>query len=185
MLQGYEELEKLREQLPVMLRGERRAANARQAQGLMELCREKQLHLAAARFADEAFAADPKLADDLSQGHRYKAACSAALAAAGKGEDAAKLDAKEQARLRKQALDWLRADLTAQQKQLKITWPGAATAARAALLHWQEDSDLAGIRDQAALEKLPPAEREAFTKLWADVAALLQIPSASSRENSK
>jgi len=42
---------------------------------------------------------------------------SAALAAAGQGEDAAKLDDKERTRLRKQALDWLRADLALRRKQ--------------------------------------------------------------------
>ena len=41
-----------------------------------------------------AFAADPNLADDPGSRHRYNAACSAALAAAGQGEDAAKLDDK-------------------------------------------------------------------------------------------
>jgi len=45
------------------------------------------------------------------------AARAAALAAARKGEDAAKLDTKEQARLRQQALDWLRADLALHTKQ--------------------------------------------------------------------
>jgi len=40
--------------------------------------------------------------------------------------------------------------------------------------HWQKDSDLAGIRDAAALAKLPAEEQKAFTQLWADVAALLK-----------
>ena len=47
---------------------------------------------------------------DEANSHRYCAACYAALAGTGQGEDAVKLDAKEQTRLRKQALDWLRAD---------------------------------------------------------------------------
>ena len=37
----------------------------------------------------------------------------------------------------------------------------------------QQNTDLAAIRDEAALAKLPPEERAAFNKLWADVAALL------------
>jgi tetratricopeptide (TPR) repeat protein len=68
---------------------------------------------AAARFAAEAFAARPKLADDLRFPNRRNAACSAALAGCGQGQDAAKLDDAERARLRRQALDWLRADLAA------------------------------------------------------------------------
>src|SRR6516164_4586354 len=67
----------------------------------------KKLHHTATGLYAAAFAADPKLADDLKAGHRYRAACAAALAAAGQGEDAAKLDDKEKVRLRKQALDWL------------------------------------------------------------------------------
>ena len=47
---------------------------------------------------------------------RYNAACTAALAGCGQGVDADKLDAKERARLRQQALDWLRADLKAYRK---------------------------------------------------------------------
>ena len=35
------------------------------------------------------------------------------------------------------------------------------------------DSDLASVRDAAALEKLPEAERAEWKKLWADVQTLL------------
>ena len=52
---------------------------------------------------------EPKLADNLAAVHRYNAACAAALAACGQGNDADNLDGKECARLRGQALDWLRA----------------------------------------------------------------------------
>jgi len=39
---------------------------------------------------------------------------------------------------------------------------------------WQKVTDLAGIRDAAALANLPADEQKAFTQLWADVAALLK-----------
>ena len=42
------------------------------------------------------------------------------------------------------------------------------------LLHWQNDGDLAGIRDEAALAKLPEAERKEWQGLWGDVKALLE-----------
>jgi tetratricopeptide (TPR) repeat protein len=38
---------------------------------------------------------------------------------------------------------------------------------------WQSDPALAGVRDGAALTKLPDAERQQWQRLWADVAALL------------
>jgi hypothetical protein len=41
------------------------------------------------------------------------------------------------------------------------------------MTHWKQDTDLAGVRDPKALEKLPPDERDAWQKLWKDVDALL------------
>ena len=41
------------------------------------------------------------------------------------------------------------------------------------LSQWQQDTDLAGIRDQAALPKLPSEEQNAFTQFWVDAAQLL------------
>ena len=43
----------------------------------------------------------------------------------------------------------------------------------ATLKHWQDDSDLASVRDQAALAKLPADERDGWKALWANVDALL------------
>ncbi len=106
-----------------------------------------------------AFAADPKLADDLKAGHRYNAACFASLAAAGQGEDAAKLDDAERTRLRKQALEWLRADLALCTKQLETGKPADRAEVQQTVRHWQKDTDLAGIRDAAALAKLPAENR--------------------------
>ena len=42
------------------------------------------------------------------------------------------------------------------------------------LQHCRKDPDLAGIRDPAAVAKVPPDEREECKKLWADVATLLK-----------
>jgi hypothetical protein len=69
----------------------------------------KTLYAAAARYFAEAFDHDAKLAD--GPWHRYNAACFAALAGCGHGKDADKLDDQELARLRKQAIAWLRAHL--------------------------------------------------------------------------
>jgi hypothetical protein len=41
------------------------------------------------------------------------------------------------------------------------------------LRHWLADTDFAGVRGQAALAKLPEAERPAWQKLWGDVADTL------------
>jgi hypothetical protein len=88
-----------------ILKGKAKAKDAAECLGLAEVCTLKRQHAAAAPFYADAFAAEPKRADDLRTAHRYNAACSAALAAAGQGEDAAGLADKERARLRKQALE--------------------------------------------------------------------------------
>jgi serine/threonine-protein kinase len=152
---------------------------------LVEWCQIKKLHHTAAGLYAAAFAANPKLADDLSADYRYNAACSAALAATGQGEDAAKLIDTERTRLRKQALDWLRADLALWAKQLETGQPADRVAEQQMLKHWQQDRDLAGLRDAAALAKLPAEEQEAWTQLWADVAALLNKAEAPAKKESK
>ena len=128
----------------------------------------------AARLFAAAFAADRKLADDLNAQHRYHAACYAALTASSQGKDAAGLDNKERRRWRKQALDWLRADLASYVKQLESGKPEARSLVGQRLQHWQRDADLVGVRDQKALAKLPAEEREACQQLWAFVEALLK-----------
>jgi tetratricopeptide (TPR) repeat protein len=159
--------------LPAFLKGEFRPGDSKERLGLAGVCYAKKLHHAATGLFAAAFAADPGLADDLQAQHRYNAACNAALAA-GQGEDAAKLDDKERMGLRKRALDWLRADLALRTQQMGSDKPADRAAAQQALRHWQRDTDLAGLRDKAALANLPAEERKAFALLWADVAATLQ-----------
>jgi eukaryotic-like serine/threonine-protein kinase len=96
--------------LPALLKGQEQPKDARQRLDLTQLGQEhKQFFAASARWNGEAFAEEPKLADDPKAPHRSNAACAAALAGCGQGKDADKLDLKECARLRQQALDWLRA----------------------------------------------------------------------------
>jgi serine/threonine-protein kinase len=162
----------MQEKLSAFLKGDFQTTTNDERLALSEWCQIKKLYRTSAGLYTAAFAADPKLADDLKAGHRYNAACFAALAAAGQGEDAAKLDDREKARLRNQALDWLRADLALHTEQLESDKPAGRAAVQKALRHWQQDSDLAGLRDAAALAKLSAEEQKAFTQLWAEVAAL-------------
>jgi serine/threonine-protein kinase len=108
------------------------------------------------------------------KGHRYHAACAAARAGAGQGKDADRLDETRRARLRRQALDWLRADLAAWAGVVDKAPAKARPEVQQALRHWQGDPDLAGLRDPAALARLPAGERQACQKLWADIDALLR-----------
>jgi WD40 repeat protein/serine/threonine protein kinase/tetratricopeptide (TPR) repeat protein/thiol-disulfide isomerase/thioredoxin len=155
---------------------ERKATPASAAERieLAGLCSLKHRDGAAARFYEEAFAEQPKLAEALNA-HRYNAACAAALAGCGQGKDADQLDAKEKSRLRGRALAWLRADLEALGRLLGNEGDPAPSAAGVGnvLRHWQADPDLAGVRGAEALARLPKAERQEWQKVWDDVAATL------------
>jgi tetratricopeptide (TPR) repeat protein len=164
----------LEAKLSAFLKGEYQPGDNQERLGLAGVCQGKKLHHKAAGLYTAAFAADPKLADDLKLQHRYNAACHATLAAAGQGEDAAQLDDTERTRLRKKVLDWLGADLVVYSAQLEKNSIDDLTVVQQRLSHWQKDSDLAAIRDADALAKLPEAERQACQSLWADVEALLK-----------
>src|SRR5262249_47689413 len=131
----------LEERLPRLLQGEDKASSAREALDVAKMCYLKQMPAAATRFATEAFPAKPKLADDLTACHRCNAAYWAALAAAGQGKDAAGLDDKERKRLRKQALDWLKADLPGWGKLLEYGRPETRLETVNLLRQWQKDSE--------------------------------------------
>jgi serine/threonine-protein kinase len=174
-LQQCEQLPALEKKLTAVLQGAAEPKDAAERLALAELCilLYQRKYAAAARLYAEAFVAQPTLADDLRREHRYSAACCTALAAAGHGEGAAKLNDKERARLRGRALAWLKADLGAWAKEAEGPAPQRLVV-RQKLMHWQKDSDLAGVRDHAALAKLPAAERDAWSKLWAELDDLLK-----------
>jgi serine/threonine-protein kinase len=163
----------LQSQLPDLLAGRITLASAAERIEYARLCRQTRCYAAATRLYKDALTANPRLADNLGAGHRYNAARAAALAAAGQGTDAAQLDDPERARLRQQALGWLRADLALWAK--RAVGEGAQRAVvQKGLRHWQQDSDLASVRGQQILARLPAEERVAWERLWADVDALLR-----------
>jgi serine/threonine-protein kinase len=174
MVKACERLADLDARLPAVLRGEFKPADAVEQRDLARLCqRFKRRYAAAARLYADAFAARPRLAEDLRTGDRYNAACAAALAGCGRGEDAANLGTKERASWRGQALAWLRTDLERRSGQLQSGKPEDRAEVLQHLRHWQVDTDLAGLREEDAVAKLPGEEQEACRKLWADVTALL------------
>jgi tetratricopeptide (TPR) repeat protein/serine/threonine protein kinase len=169
-----EHLVALDAKLPGVLKGEAQLADAGERLGVAKFCQEhKKLYATAARFYAGAFTAEPKRADDLRTQDRYNAACAAALAGCSQGADASKLDANERARLRRQALDWLRADLAAWGRLLEKGPHPTRPAVQQTLRRWQQDPDFAGVRDDA-LARLPEAERQVWQQLWADVEQTLR-----------
>ena len=132
----------------------------------------------AARLWAEALASDPKLGDDRQAHHRYNAARAACQAAAGQGSDEPPLDDAAKTKLRGQALDWLKAELTVYGKLFESSTPQEQEVIVMSVNAWKYERSLFSIRDSSALTKLPAVEQKAFTQLWADVAALLKAGNA-------
>jgi tetratricopeptide (TPR) repeat protein len=168
VLEQCDRLLALDAQLPAILRGDEPRGDAGERLAQAQLCRDHGRPYAAARLYAAAFAARPALADDLGARHRYDAACSAVRAAADEDSAEGPLTDAERAGLRRQALDWLRADLALWTKQR-----ASDKAAAAALKKWQTDAALAAVRDTAPLGRLPADEGKQWQRLWADVDAVV------------
>jgi tetratricopeptide (TPR) repeat protein len=173
LLRQAEQMAELDDRLTAVLEGKAQPKGATERLAFAQLCQQyRKRYAAAARFLEGAFADQPALAEDPASGHRYNAAWAAALAGCGQGQDAAGLDAKERARLRKQALDWLHADLSAWRRLLDKEPDKARPVVAPRMKHWLADPDFAGVRGEG-LAKLPAAERQPWQQLWDDVAGTL------------
>jgi serine/threonine protein kinase/Flp pilus assembly protein TadD len=169
-VRAAEEMLALDAKLPKILKGEELPRDSDERRGLAYLCALpcRQLYALAARFYSEAFSADPKSAP----ANRYNAACAAALAGCGHGKDADKLAPEDCARLRGQALAWLRADLKTYLEFLEKQPDKVRRGVGREMERWQHDPDFTGVRGEAPLAKLPEAERQEWRALWEEVAAL-------------
>jgi tetratricopeptide (TPR) repeat protein len=116
---------------------------------------------------------DPSLSQSRQWLLRYNAACAAALAAAGKVEGEPPPDDAAKAKLRRQALEWLKAEYQAWKQVLESEPPQTRPLVMQALGQWKQHSPLAGLREGEALARLPEAERKAWEVFWAEVDSLL------------
>jgi hypothetical protein len=173
-VQEAKQLVALEPRLPDVLSGKQSPTDAAERLGFAKLCYYKRLYARAVRLYGEVFTADAKLADDLKASNRYNAACCAALAGCGQGDDVDKLDEAERAQLRRQALEWLQANLAQWAQQLESGQALDRTRVRRAMQGRQSDPNLSDVRDAAALAQLPADERAAWQKLWAESETLLQ-----------
>jgi serine/threonine-protein kinase len=173
----------LDQRLAAVIGGERPKDNAERLQ-LADRAYEKKLNAESARLYAEALEADPKLADDRQQQHRLHAACTAAAAASvkpGVARQAEKpLTDADRAKLRIQARAWLEAELKTWSGLLESAKPEQRQAIALSLMDWQWQTDLAAVRDEAALARLPGDERDAWKALWAKFGALLKRAGGSS-----
>jgi tetratricopeptide (TPR) repeat protein len=174
-LQAAELWLELDRKLPLIQAGKEQPRSTQERIELAYFCfKYKQHHATAVGFYRDAFAAEPRLADNLQAQHRYRAASAAVLAAAGKREDATGLSAEQRGKLRQQARAWLRADLGAYASFAAKEDRRFRPAVRQRLSFWLRDDNLATVRDAKALAALPEQERKEWQQLWEEVAALLK-----------
>jgi tetratricopeptide (TPR) repeat protein len=172
-LQRCERLLTLGERLSAVIQGEQPPGDAVQLIDLADLTGRMNRYAISARLYTEAFASKPKLAANTNTWDRYNAACSAAQAAAGKGEDVRLLPDKVVVMFRCWALNWLRDELRDYALLADRNDAAQRREIQSRLVHWRRDPDLASIRDPRALEHLPENERIAWQALWRDVDELL------------
>jgi tetratricopeptide (TPR) repeat protein len=179
-LLACERLRQLEGKLPDFLAGRIQPADNAERLAFADLCAQpfESRFVLAARLYAEAFHADPREAQELGAATRFRAALAAAQAGCGRGRDAAVLDDVHRTRLRRQALTWLHADLVLARKQATATDPRARAAVRQGMRIWQRHPGLAGVREPAALARLPDAERQAWQQLWRAVEAAFAEASA-------
>jgi serine/threonine-protein kinase len=160
--------------LKAIVKGEQRPKDVRERLQFAQRAYDLTRFAATTRLWQEALELEPRLGDDRQAQHRYNAACAAARAGCGQGKDDPHPSDDRKTKLRQQALDWLNAELDIWTKLLKTAGKEQRGGIVKTLEHWQQDIDLAGIRDDAEMAKLPESERAAFRKLWVDVDALLK-----------
>jgi tetratricopeptide (TPR) repeat protein len=160
--------------LSALLKGEYQPKDNADRLALIKACRDKKIYLHAARLYSDSFAGDPKMADDVAAGHRYKAACYAVLATASEDEDGEKINEKDRAHWRMQALGWLRADLVLLAKLLDNEMEKDRSLAMKKLLSLKEEADFESVRDSDFVARLAEQERTEWRQLWTNLDALIR-----------
>jgi serine/threonine-protein kinase len=161
---------------------------------LLGICESEALYGTASRLCADAFATDSDLAERLTtqclrraaqeldksnrtkvliSEIRYRAARCGALAGCGIGNDSARLSVVEQTHWRRKALEWLRADLVVLSRTLDSGLRADRDVAKEMLTLWQDERDLAGLREPARLKELAEDERKVCLALWAAVGAVI------------
>jgi serine/threonine protein kinase/Tfp pilus assembly protein PilF len=164
--------------LPALLQGREQSNDARVLRDLAMFSQLGKKWYAATRFFADAFAIDPKLAENLETADRYNAACYAVLASCDQRKQEHPIDAWAQASLRRQARQWLRAELAQWGRRLESADNRTRLLVREKIRYWRTDADLAGIRDEGALDKLPADEQQDCREVWTAVDVLIQRASA-------
>jgi serine/threonine-protein kinase len=181
--------------LHAFLQGKHQPQDNDERLALLAICQVQGLYGICAELYADAFAADADLAEAstaeclrraalekerrdrsnvLKTEPRFLAARCAALAGCGLGEDGPKLNDAQRTRWRRQAREWLRADLAAWAKTLVGDSDASRDLAREMLMLWLVEPDVARLREPGALMNLPTQEREEWTLFWGQVRLALE-----------
>jgi tetratricopeptide (TPR) repeat protein len=159
-VRDLEELVALDARLTEIQSGQSKPANADEMARLGVFCLiEKNLCSAAYDFFRLAFEQQPDLRDKPTLSYRYRAASAAFGLSIGMGRDAMGVTPEQRETARKQALDWMKAELAAQKKRYQ---DGKRENVRQALDHWFQDPGWQFIGS------LPQAERTLWEPLWSE-----------------
>lgn len=174
-----ERLVRLDELLPAVQDGTAVPASPDEWAEFANLCFMKGLPDLSLQYFSRAFSSKPQLESDARLGHRYRAACMAALVSAP-AEETSSRSTEDQRSLRDRAGEWLRAELKARRQQSVNASPAQALAVERVLQQWLEQPALAGLRDAERLARLPEPEQRAWKTFWSDVRALLKEAAGTS-----
>jgi tetratricopeptide (TPR) repeat protein len=173
LIDNVERLAALAARLPAIMSGKDRPKDTNEKLSFARMAYDRKFYAAAALLWEEALDAQPVFGECRTAVHRYNAACAAALAAAGQGENNPSHDSAARAKLRQQAVAWLKAELDAWSKLFDSGKPADRDKIVQNLQHWLGDPDLATLRGPESLAKLPEAERAEMRTLWEQVSTLL------------
>jgi serine/threonine-protein kinase len=168
-LREAKRLAALKTRLAALLAGTDRPANDDERGGFAKLCASLQLYATSAALWEETLACRGERSEDPRTPDHYAAACAAALAGCGQGNDTPAPDDAGRERLRKKALAWLHTDLVDYSRMIESGAPHDRARARKRLGLWQISRALAGIRDQSALASLSARERRELEAFWSEV----------------
>jgi Flp pilus assembly protein TadD len=160
--------------LPGILTGKTAPATPAEACEFATLCGKRfvKRYAAAIRMYEGAFLMDPALANDLTAGYRYIAACLAARAARGEGADSPE-DSEARTVLRIKALTWLREDLVLRKKMAVSSNTEERKATAKSLSFWLRGDNFFSLRPGPERIGLAIEECEKWDNLWAEVQATI------------
>jgi serine/threonine protein kinase/tetratricopeptide (TPR) repeat protein len=140
--------------------------------------RYKQHHNMAVTLYSRIFTPEAEPIEELIGDHRFRAALSAVLTAAGKAADLPKGSPGQKSQRRDQALRWLRAELEHCTKASMAGKSEDTPRLIDRIARWMTAKELESVRDPNALAALPADEQMPWRDLWDDANLFVKVARA-------